>query len=241
LEFIRGDLEAAETTAKELLTLVRDLRSTRPDAMLVNYGPHFMNIRFTQGRIDELLTLVAATQTGQPDVAVLHAVRAMITARAGQLDEAGAILGRVLVNGVGAIPPDLGWYTALAALGDTAHVVGDVAAAHTLAAALTPYAGRYVVQGGATVSQPLDVTRAELALTLGDSTGATEIAANAAAHARLHGAPIFTARALVLEAAGRKELGQPGEADIVLAEALAIAERTGARIVELDAARLGLV
>jgi hypothetical protein len=49
-----------------------------------------------------------------------------------------------------------------------------------------------------------------------------------------------SARALVLEAAGRKQLGQQGAADTALAEALAIADRTGARIVELDAARLGL-
>jgi DNA-binding CsgD family transcriptional regulator len=239
-EFIRGDLEAAEAAGEELLSVLRRLRATRPDAMLLNYGPHFWNVRFAQGRIDELFTLVTANQAHRPDAPALQALRARIAARAGAGDEAQAILGQLLANGVDSLPPDLGWYATLSALGDVAHVLCDVDAARTLAGALAPCAGRFVVQG-ASVSEPVDVVRAGLALTLGDPADAVEIAGRAAVHARSHGAPIFTARALVLEAAGRKQLGQRKDADAALAVALTIANQTRARVIELDAARLRLL
>src|SRR6185436_6148876 len=71
-QFIRGELHAAEATANELLTIVRDLGPTRPDAGLM-YGLHIMNIRFVQGRSHELLPSIAALAAEQPDSPLLQA------------------------------------------------------------------------------------------------------------------------------------------------------------------------
>ena len=205
-EFVHGELRASEATTTELFMLVRDRSSTRPDANLL-YGVHFMNLRFVQGRVHEVLPVVAAAAAAQPDIVAYQAVWSTMSARSGEHDRAREILARVLGDGFEAIPPDMSWYSTVGALGDAAHVVGDTESARVVADALEPYAGRYVVQS-ASVSQPIDVIRAELALTLDEPARAREIAAGAAAHARSQLAPIFAAHALVLECAALHRLDQ---------------------------------
>jgi hypothetical protein len=126
----------------------------------------------------------------------------------------------VLAAGVEAIPPSGGWYSTIGALGDAAHVVGDAGSARLVAEALAPY-----ILQGESVSEPIDVIRAELALTLDEPAPAAEIAAGAAAHAQTHDAPIFAGCAF-LEAAAHHRLDLPVSGDNALTQATAIAQRT---------------
>ena len=161
-------------------------------------------------------------------------------ARSGRCEEARTILARLLARGATAIPPEGGWYATVTALGDAAHVINDTMFAQDLAEAIEPYAGRYAVQSAA-ASVPIDVIRAELALTLNEPACSAAIAASAAKHAELQQAIIFKARALVIEAAAHHRTGHNDVAKAALRAALPIAEQTGARLITLDAQRLNLM
>jgi len=238
-QFIHGDLRATEATAIELFDAVRDLSPTRPDATLM-HAMHFMNVRLMAGRIVELLPMIAASAAAHPDIFVFQAIWAMASARSGQLDQAREILTHSLRDGLHAIPPDVGWYATVTAFGDAAHVADDTRVATFISEALEPYAGRYAVQGES-VSLPIDVVRAELALTMNQPGTAIKLGADAARHAQAQSAPILTARALVLESAGHHQLGQIAPARATLEQATAIAARTGAHLITIDAQRLGLM
>ena len=71
----------------------------------------------------------------------------------------------------------------------------------------------------------------------GDPAGAHELAAHAVAASRRRGTPIFLARELVVLAAAQQHLRNDAtETRDAVEEALAIARRTGARIIARDAA-----
>ena len=124
IQFVRGELEAAETTADDYFALTWEMGQTRRDRTLM-HGIHYMNVRLAQGRYDELLAGVRAATARYPDLVGVQAVLAMVLARSGRCEEARTILARLLARGATAIPPEGGWYATVTALGDAAHVIND--------------------------------------------------------------------------------------------------------------------
>jgi DNA-binding CsgD family transcriptional regulator len=121
---------------------------------------------------------------------------------------------------------------------ETAALVKDIRAGAELGELLEALAGR-LVDGGTVVLDTVDRIRALLRLASGDPAGAVEFATYAVAASRRRRTPIFCARELIVLAAAKRQLGiDPSETRRAVDEALAIARRTGARIIDRDAGLL---
>ena len=116
---------------------------------------------------------------------------------------------------------------------DVAAIVVDASSATELDALLEPLAGRFV-DTGVWVWETVDRLRALLRLTVGDAAGAAKIATGAIVASRRRHTPIFLARELIVLASALQRLGVDNTDDVV-AEAFAIARRTGARLIMQDA------
>ena len=159
-------------------------------------------------------------------------------ARTGRTSQARDMLDRARRRGfptmyagrAGALPVS-GW-------AETAAIVEDTSAGTELDQLLEPLAGR-LVDCGAYPTDTVDRLRALLHLSSGDPAGAEELAARAIAASRRRRTPIFLARELVILAAAQQRSGNdPTETADAVEEALAIARRTGARIITQDATLL---
>jgi hypothetical protein len=235
--FLAGDLDAAEHAANELRQLAEAVGPLRRLEPLNLYGPHLMVIRFTQGRIEELLPLIRHADSLNPALVAYQAVLAMALARSGELDASRAIVRRLTANRVAALPRRAQWYSAMICLADSAELTGEIDAAKTLADQLAPYSGRLAVHGVG-VSLPIDIALAQLALTMGDLDHATALAGRAVDACRRMQTPIFLGRALLLKAVALLRAGAPQPSlQALVDEALALAHRTGAHVIAQDAGR----
>ena len=88
----------------------------------------------------------------------------------------------------------------------------------------------------------VDLALAQLALAAEDWSGAERFASHAVTASRARDTPIFLGRELVRLAAARTRLGAAIDAiEPIVAEAVALAERTGADLIRQEAMRYGLV
>src|SRR6185295_19379796 len=92
---ILGDLVEAERLAEAALQL--GLNSEQPDAFTF-YGAQLMNIRYYQGRMDEIVPLIEQTLDDAPALEVIRAVLAMAYARSGETVRAIAMLEDALAG-----------------------------------------------------------------------------------------------------------------------------------------------
>jgi tetratricopeptide (TPR) repeat protein len=156
--------EEAEHLANEALAVGQ--RHGDPNA-LVAYGSQIYALRWGQGRLDEIETLlryVAAQHGSQP---VWESARAHLQALLGRRDEARARFAPAC-DAFLALPRDVTWLPHLGLLGETCATVGDRARAETLRALLEPFAGQQLVAGpGAACFGPAARVVALLAATLG--------------------------------------------------------------------------
>jgi DNA-binding CsgD family transcriptional regulator/tetratricopeptide (TPR) repeat protein len=235
--FMAGELDAAEKAAQELLTVGRTMAPVAGFDPIKSYAPHLMVIRFNQGRIGELVSLIQAAVAAVTPVVAYQAVLALALARTGDIDQALMMLRRLTEDGVSALPRNFQWYTGMVCLADVAELSGERDIAVLLADQLTPYSGR-MAHHGTGVSHPVDVALAQLALAQGQNGSADMIAGRAIHAARRMETPIFLGRALIQQAAARLRLGRAEEEIRPLVdEALTIVCQTGARLIEQEAIR----
>jgi hypothetical protein len=128
----------------------------------------------------------------------------------------------------------------MTSLAEVAEILGHRTAAASIAEQLSPFSGR-IAAIPATVVSTVDLVLAQMALVTGDHQRARWLAAKAVAASRERATPLFLGRELLRLAAARQQLGEPRDdtRDLV-AQALAIAARTGATVIEHDAHHLGL-
>jgi DNA-binding CsgD family transcriptional regulator len=132
------------------------------------------------------------------------------------------------------------WLMIVAWWADTAALTGDVAAAAELVEIMQPLAGR-LADGGMVVIDSIDRVLALVMLTVGDVEGATDTARRAVTASRSRNMPIMLGRELLVLATARRRGGKgPEDVDALVTEASKIADRTGARIIDLDAERFEL-
>jgi hypothetical protein len=114
------------------------------------------------------------------------------------------------------------------------------AAGQRIGELLEPYSGR-IANLPQAVFGPIDLALAQAARAAGDHERAERFAAKAAAASRHRRTPILLARELLRLAAARRALGSAAaDVDRDVAEALSIADRTGAALVHQDHERLHL-
>lgn len=107
------------------------------------FGAQLLTIRWLQGRDADLVDLVSEA-ADSPSLAAyeygFRACRATVLARAGRLDEARVALDDLLVNGVAALPRSSTWLVTMAAVIETARLLGDRTVAAETAQLLAPFA-----------------------------------------------------------------------------------------------------
>jgi hypothetical protein len=234
-EALIGNLERAEAIANDVWALESD-----GFAPMNWYGPAVMMIRYVQGRLPELLPLIEPA-VEQPGIGEIYrAALSAAYAHAGRLDEATAILRRFADAGFSGVARNFSWLASLLAFAETAEITGDAEAAGQLIDLLGPFTG-LIADLPQTVIGSVDLAIAQCALTLGAVSLADEAATRAVDASRQRGTPIFLARELVRLAAARQRAGEPADVVVPLvAEARALAAKTGAALVERELERYGL-
>jgi tetratricopeptide (TPR) repeat protein len=233
---LAGDLARAEVTANEVL----DLETSGFDASLW-YGPALIVIRGHQGRLGELIPLIEPGTSHPAFGASYRTVLAAAYAFSGQLQEARSILTAFLSKNFCEVRRTQLWLTDMTSLAETADVLGHQAAAAAIAEQLHPFTGR-IAALPATVVSTVDLVLAQMALVTGDQDRARQLAEQAISASRKRETPIFLGRELLRLAAARQHLGESRDATHNLVhEALAIADRTGAALIQHEARRLGLL
>jgi hypothetical protein len=169
---------------------------------------------------------------------VYQAVLARALARSGQVCAAREIVHRLTTNGARVAQKDVTWYLAMVCLADAAELTQASEAALSLEPQLAPYTGRLATTW-TTMTLPVDIARSQLALAAGHKQDAHEFATRALTLSRSIDAPIFVARALILQATCLRDLGL--QTEDVVRDALSIADQTGAALVRHEAIRYGLV
>jgi DNA-binding NarL/FixJ family response regulator len=166
---------------------------------------------------------------------LLEAILARAWARRGQPSRARELLDRVRRDGFPPMYSPRGGAMTICCWAEAAAIVDDSSAADELGRTLEPLAGR-LVESGALVWDTIDRVRALLRLVSGEPARAAEIAASAVAASRRRRTPIFLARELIVLAAAKRRIGvNASETASAVDEALTVARRTGARIVNHDA------
>ena len=232
----QGDLTGAERVADELLSTDVGTRGgvgvwVKPAAW---HPAHLLAIRRYQGRLGEMIDEIER----QADVLgpMGEAIRTCAIAHAGRLEHARDQLDAYTTSGLAEFPENLTWLSAMTHLAEAAELTGHQPAARLMAELLAPFAGRLDNFGDGSFGA-IDVARVQLAFTMGRDI--EQVADDAVHSSRRMDAPVLLGRALVYQAAARTRAGGPATVvESALDEALGIAARTGAALIEHDAARL---
>jgi hypothetical protein len=233
---LAGDLASAERTADEVQALAA--QGFDPTE---HQGAAILLIRHAQDRLSELIPILEIA-TAMPGVGgAYRSALACAYAQEGRVDDARNILNGFAEEDFASVPRHGTWLAAMAALAETAEIIGDRSAAEKIGAELAPFSGWIadLLQG---VIAPVDLALTQIALTVGDPDGAAKLAIQSVEIGRRHETPIFLGRELVRLAAASRQLGKPAkQVDRLVDEALAISERTGAHLIRREAERYALL
>ena len=223
---LHGELEESEEMAMRSLQIGTE--SGQPDAM-TNFGGLLLALRWHQGRLRELVPLVAETAESMPAIPAYRAVLALAHLESDDLDAAEALLQAQVDEGFAGLPEDLFWSVGATAYAETAIAVGSHEAAALLCEMVDPLRGQ-VASSTASINGAYAHYAAGLYEVLGDHDRADDRFAEAMAIHQGLRAPFFTARTQL--AWGRALLARSGDRDVergskLLADAVHIAKRHG--------------
>lgn len=201
-----GDLEGSESRANE--TFAIGSSSGQLDAFTI-YGGQLLGVRYHQGRIGELIDLLATALVETPAVAAYHAGLPAALAQAGRLDEATSALEQFVAR-IDDLHLDLTWLATMVMAADAALMVAHRPAGERLYGLLEPYRHRVGVIGHILCFGPVAHRLGCLAALLGrpdEATAHLEAAAELAARldSPIHRAAVDLDRALLIE---RREPGR---------------------------------
>ncbi|MGH9276094.1 MAG: ATP-binding protein, partial [Acidimicrobiales bacterium] len=141
---LTGDAENAELLAGVALQIGID--SGQPDA-LVAYGTNVAGIRWHQGRVDELLPLLARAGVEGPDVPAFQSAYAGMLCECGRFDEARSLFEAARGADFHHDTYDWIWLATTAMWADTAAWLDDVDAAGLLFDRLAPFEAQGISTG----------------------------------------------------------------------------------------------
>jgi tetratricopeptide (TPR) repeat protein len=137
---LAGNLAEAERLATDALNY--GIETAQPDAFTI-YGSQLLNIRVRQGRLSELIPLIAQTVSQLPGQAVYQSVLAMAYADAGELDQARGLLDKASSAGL-VVPEDNAWSSAHYCWADVAVRTSHSSSAAVLHRRLAPFSDQLV-------------------------------------------------------------------------------------------------
>lgn len=165
-----GDLVLAERLVGDAMEL--GPLTGQPDAFTFD-SVQLMTVRYHQGRLGELVDLVASAGADNPQIPGYAVGLAAAHAQAGDREAAQEVFARFMV-GAADVPADLFWATAMTIAADTAVFLGDRPAAEWLHGRLLPYRDQVVVLGDVGCMGPVAQQLGCLAKLLGRTGGAAD-------------------------------------------------------------------
>ena len=141
---LAGDSALAEELATEALQIGTD--SGQPDAFAF-YGAQLIWSRMQQGRLGELVPLVADTVAQNPGVAGFHAALALACVQGGDDGEGSRLVGEAASMGFHRVPMDIAWMAAMVNYSLVAIQLKAKEPAEQLAGLLSPYHEQVAFQG----------------------------------------------------------------------------------------------
>lgn len=222
-----GRLADAERIGQELFELQARLGFRDAESVL---AARLFAIRRDQGRLGELLPAVDVFVAQFPQFAAWRAALPLVCVEAGDDERARRELHQVAA-GLGAVPRDFFWLTAVGVVGEAAAALGDAPIAARVYAMLEPFAERTVQLGFAACFGPVERVLGVLAAACGRPDAAQAHLERALARAEATGALTFALRS-------RAELGEllleRGAGDRDRALELLSGAAAGAREVGMD-------
>jgi hypothetical protein len=167
MALLHGDLAAAEdraASAVELGTIV-----VGGDAAFTFFGTTLALVRYFQCRMSELETTLRELTAQYPNIPAWRSGLAVVAAEQGDVATAAEQLEWLAADGFAVLPRDLYWLSGIAVLGPAILAVGDARIARVTAELLTPFSGRYVLQGnGYSTYGPVDRVLAMCSIVMDD-------------------------------------------------------------------------
>jgi hypothetical protein len=160
---LTGDHEDAERLATEALKIGSD--SGQPDVLPI-YGAQLIVIRLQQGRLGELVPVIAQMAADNPGVHAFQAATSLANLEGGNDHEAGAVLDAVAAEGFESIHPDVTWLDSLTSYAEIAAELHAEQAAEELLRLLAPYHAQVPFEGLIPL-EPVSWYLGRLATTLG--------------------------------------------------------------------------
>ena len=232
--FLDGELDAAQG----LLAEVFELAATAPFDPVQLTGPMQSAIVHARGQAGAMAPLVEAQVRTQPGFGgTFEGLLAVCYAHAGRADDARRLVRTAAADSFASVQPNMSYTTGLGLYAEAAELVGEVGAGRILLELLRPLAGE-LCDNSASVFESVDLAMAKAALAAGDLPLARQCAATTLSSPAGRRSPLLRGRALIRLAVAD---GAAGEAGVLVDEALAIAERTGAKVIERDAEHHGLL
>ena len=134
--FVRGDLSGADSKIDRILE--RGIELGQPDAVAV-YGGELANLRWIQGRGDELRPLLSKAVDDNPGMPAFRAALAHLHLDAGDRVGAHELLRETAGRDFTDLPYDLLWLTAMTIWSETACELGDTDIAQRLYPRVAPW------------------------------------------------------------------------------------------------------
>jgi len=141
---VSGDLEEGERLAGVALGF--GLR-VWADVALQQYGVHLAYIRYFQGRLEELVSVLESAWERNEQVAWRTAL-AWAHSSLGNVERARSFLDPLVEDDFASIPPDVNWPAGISLLAQSAHTIGDVEACRKIYPLLLPWAELNIPAGG---------------------------------------------------------------------------------------------
>ncbi|MGI8633758.1 MAG: ATP-binding protein [Solirubrobacterales bacterium] len=187
---LTGDADEAERLATEALQIGSD--SGQPDALAL-FGANLAGIRWHQGRLDEILPLIAQAAADNPGLPAFQAAHAMMLCECGRADEARPLLEAARDADFHHAAYDYVWLTTTTVWADTVAWLGDISASGILYERLSPFEAQGVTSGS-TFNGTVGMYLARLATVLGRHDDAAGLFERADAALRALRAPFWQAR-----------------------------------------------
>jgi class 3 adenylate cyclase/tetratricopeptide (TPR) repeat protein len=187
---VDGNHAEAERLATEALQM--GIESGQPDAVSI-YGAQLMIIRWQQGRVLEILSLIAQTVADNPGIPAFAAALALAHIETDQHSEARAMLDAAAHDGFASIPLDVTWLIAMIAYAEVATQLSEPNSASMLTELLHPWSDQVGFDGATTVGSVAHSLGA-LAAVLGRYEEAEQYFAEATAINGRVGSAFFSAR-----------------------------------------------
>jgi tetratricopeptide (TPR) repeat protein len=226
LAHVAGRLDEAEQIALDALQLGND--SGQPEALMV-YAASLLSVRRDQGRLAEVVDLVAQQVEDWPGIPGFRAALALCYYELDRPEDARLHFSLLAANHFKDIPYDMAWSSAMTILAEVCAGLGDQTSAGVLLDRLQPYPG-IMADNGLSTFGAIDRYLGLLTATRGELDAADRYFAAAAELHRRIGAPIWLARTQLDWARALRRRRAPGDeehAARLLTQTLDLARRRG--------------